>query len=109
MVVVEHQDDVLRRGLEVVDQRGDDDLERCTPAPGAGQPASVLRSGVDRCERGEDVGPEPVGSSSRASSDSQAVAALAGEPVGDQGGLAEPGRRRDQGERPVPAPVGEVA
>ena len=53
VVVVEHQDDVLRRGLEIVDQCRDDGLQRCRPAPEQGGQCLRLSSGSPlRVQRG---------------------------------------------------------
>ncbi len=108
VVVVEHQDDVLRSGLEIVDQRGDDGLERCLVSLEEG--SRVLAQVVRRCcERCKDVGPELLRVVVSRVEGQPGGGALTGKPVGHQGGLAEASGRRHQGQCRVLVPCGAVA
>ena len=108
VVVVEHQDQVLRRRLEVVDQRGHDDVQRHA---GRLQECCRLGAQVGRggLQGGDDVGPEPHGFVVPRVEGEPRGGGSVGEPFGDQRRLAEARRSGDQRERALPAALRRVA
>ena len=98
VVVVEHQHQVTADGLQVVEQRGDDGIDRrlrgVEAALGRG---SGVRVDGPQCRH--DVGPEQRRVVVTAIEREPCRRWSVGEPIGDEGGLAEPGGGRHEGER----------
>ena len=108
VVVVEHQDDVLRSSLEIVDHVATTDSR---DAPGRCRRASAVfaQVGGDGRERSSHVGPELLGVVVAHVEGQPGGGVIVGEPVGDQRGLAEASRSRDQRQSTRSAPGGEIA
>ncbi|MDQ4068558.1 MAG: hypothetical protein M3203_03640, partial [Actinomycetota bacterium] len=99
VVVVQHQDDIVGERFEVVEQAGDDRFQRRRRGLQCAQCVGSYISGSDLAHGGDDIGPEqrrvavtPVERQPRR----LRLGAFGGEPLREQRGLAEAGRRRHE-------------